>query len=169
MWDARTRQELKKWAGHEDCVMSVAFQPDGQGIASGSSDQTWKSWNLSSLQSKSPGHIVDAAVGKEVFTCSGHKVCFSLFPPVVPFEPTSFTHKSDVVSISISPDGRWVVTSSFDHTSRIWDATAGVWVCTLKGHTAGVQGADFSPAGCYLVTGSYDRQVILWRYREVDQ
>jgi WD40 repeat protein len=148
-------------------VLSVAFQPDGQGMASGSSDQTWKSWNLSSLQSKSPGHM--AAVGKEVFRCSGHTVCFSLFPPFVPYGLTSFsTHKDAVLSISFSPDGRWVVTSSYDDTSRIWDATTGVWVCTLRRHTEPVRGSDFSSAGCYLVTGGYDDQLILWRYREVD-
>jgi WD40 repeat protein len=79
------------------------------------------------------------------------------------------THKDKITSISFSPDGRWVVTSSDDYTSRIWDATTGLWVCTLKGHTAGVQEADFSPAGCYLVTGSNDSRVILWKYREMNQ
>jgi WD40 repeat protein len=68
---------LKKWAGHEHFVRSVAFQPDGQGMASGGNDCIWKSWNLSSLQSISPGHLVDDEGEKEVFTCSGHTVCFS--------------------------------------------------------------------------------------------
>ena len=32
--------------GHKDCVLSVAFSPDGTMIASGSNDDTIKLWNL---------------------------------------------------------------------------------------------------------------------------
>jgi WD40 repeat protein len=72
---------LRRWAGHEHFVRSVAFQPDGQGMASGGDDKTWKSWNLIWLQR---GHIVDDEVEKEVFTSRGHTVCFVIFPLVVP-------------------------------------------------------------------------------------
>jgi WD40 repeat protein len=121
-------------------VRSVAFRPDGRGMASGGDDYTWKSWNVGQLRSS--GQV------EHVFTEG---------------------HTDTVISISFSPDSRWIVTSSNDRTLRIWEATTGVWVCTLVGHTAGIWGADFSPAGQYLVTGGFDRRVLLWRYRGVDE
>ena len=44
--------------GHAGWVMSVAFSPDGQRLASGSGDQTVKIW--------------DSATGKELFSLKGH-------------------------------------------------------------------------------------------------
>ena len=39
--------ELKKSkeSAHSDCVLSVAFSPDGKTIVSGSADQTLKVWD----------------------------------------------------------------------------------------------------------------------------
>jgi WD40 repeat protein len=79
IWSVRTGHLLKKWAGHKHLVRSVAFQPDGKKMASGGDDKTWKSWNLGQLQSDSPRHKVDNKVEKQVFTCSGHAVCFPCF------------------------------------------------------------------------------------------
>lgn len=89
IWGARSRQLLKRWAGHESVVRSVSFQPDGKGMASVCCHYTLKSWNLSSLQPNLHGHRVEDEAKKEVFTCKGHTVCFSLFPLVVLLELTS--------------------------------------------------------------------------------
>jgi WD40 repeat protein len=47
-------------------VRSVAFRPDGRGMASGGNDRTWKSWNVSQLRSS--GQV------EHGFTCEGHTV-----------------------------------------------------------------------------------------------
>ena len=40
-----------------------------------------------------------------------------------------------VTSASFSPDGSRIVTASADETAKVWDATTGAEVLTLKGHT----------------------------------
>jgi len=53
-----TGQLLKTLSGHEHWVRSVAFSPDGQQLASGSSDETIKLWQVSTgqLLNTSSGH-----------------------------------------------------------------------------------------------------------------
>ena len=49
LWDAETGRELMTLKGHEGCLHSVAFGPDGRRIVSGSEDNTVKLWNIEML------------------------------------------------------------------------------------------------------------------------
>src|SRR5262249_45163519 len=51
-----------------------------------------------------------------------------------------------------SGDGKRVLTGSFDHTVRVWDAAAGKEVVVLRGHTGPVRSADFSRDGKHALT-----------------
>jgi WD40 repeat protein len=66
------------------------------------------------------------------------------------------------MSATFSPDGQRVVTSSNDHTARIWDAATGKLLATLEGHGDGLRSAAFSPDGQRVVTGSADHTARLW-------
>ena len=57
-------------------------------------------------------------------------------------------------SAAFSPDGRRVVTASYDKMAKIWNATTGKVVHTLKGHSGWVYSAAFSPDGRSVVTAS---------------
>jgi WD40 repeat protein len=65
-------------------------------------------------------------------------------------------------SAVFSPDGKRVVTASFDNTARIWDADSGKEIVLLKGHTDLVESAVFSPDGKRVVTASHDGTVRIW-------
>ena len=64
--------------------------------------------------------------------------------------------------VRISPDGRWIASSSADGTVRIWSAETGQHMETLVGHVAGVSAVAWSPDGATLASGSDDKAIRLW-------
>lgn len=71
-------------------------------------------------------------------------------------------HTLALASVAYSPDGKYIATSSYDRTARVWDAISGKELVTLTGHEGVVEAVAFSPDGKLLATGSYDATVKLW-------
>lgn len=78
-------------------------------------------------------------------------------------------HTMRVNTAVFSPDGKKIVTASYDHTAKIWDASSGLLLGNLDKHTAIVNMAQFSPAcpsdpagGKYIVTASADSTARIW-------
>ncbi|KAG9090935.1 hypothetical protein FS749_000190 [Ceratobasidium sp. UAMH 11750] len=66
-------------------------------------------------------------------------------------------------SISVSPDGRRIVSGSSDKTVRIWDAHTGAAVLgPLQGHSGSVWSVAFSSDGLRIASGSDDKTVRIW-------
>ena len=61
-----------------------------------------------------------------------------------------------------APDGRRVVTSSWDRTARLWDAATGAALAVLRGHSETVYCCAFSPDGKRVATGAEDRTARVW-------
>jgi WD40 repeat protein/tRNA A-37 threonylcarbamoyl transferase component Bud32 len=71
-------------------------------------------------------------------------------------------HTDRVRSAAFSPDGRRVVTASFDDSARIWDANTGQQIILLSGHTDHLTSASFSSDNRLVVTASVDRTARVW-------
>lgn len=100
-----------------------------------------------------------------------HLRCFTLFvlqcAAAVPLfgqgAPTPLVgHTEPVYAAAWSPDGKWIVTASFDNTLRLWDAKTGKSVRTLEGHTRIVLAVAFSDDGTQIASGSDDNIIKLW-------
>ncbi|MBO5956263.1 MAG: TIR domain-containing protein, partial [Bacteroidales bacterium] len=72
-----------------------------------------------------------------------------------------FKHQNDINSAVFSSDGRFVVTASSDHTSKLWSVESGECIVTMN-HNDDVNSAVFSPDGRYVVTASGDKTSKLW-------
>ena len=47
-------------------------------------------------------------------------------------------HQQPVVHAQFSPDGKYIVSGSFDKSLRIWDGHTGKFIVVLRGHFAQV-------------------------------
>ena len=71
-------------------------------------------------------------------------------------------HSGYVLSVVVSPDGKYLASGSWNKTVIIWDANSGEKLKTLEGHSSSVSSVSWSPDGKYLASGSYDETVIIW-------
>jgi WD40 repeat protein len=71
-------------------------------------------------------------------------------------------HTEAVDSVAFSPDGKQVLTGSWDKTARLWDADTGKEIRVFKGHADMVVSVAFSPDGKQVLTGSDDKTGRLW-------
>ena len=71
-------------------------------------------------------------------------------------------HADAIYSLALAPDGKLLVTGSYDQKIKIWNAGDGQEVRTLSGHNGAVFDLAFRPDGKLLASASADRTVKLW-------
>ncbi|WP_263354546.1 WD40 domain-containing protein [Acidicapsa acidisoli] len=169
LWDVANGREVRTLSGHSDSVTSVVFSPDGRLLASGSADMTVKVW--------------DVTTGRELRSIGGH----TDIPRVLSFSPDGRSLASDAyleseLTISdvatgqtvrklelndhhqavLSPDWRWLATTTYTPSITIWNFSSGERVKSLEGHEEIVSAMAFSADGRWLATGSADQVAKVW-------
>ncbi len=166
-------KDLLTLRGHNTSVRSVVWSPDGQRIASSSSDSTVKVWDATSgkEQLTLTGHTGRVVVawspdGKFIATGSGDKAV-RLWDATTGEELSVLRgHTGGVSSIAWSPDGSRIASGSDgDKTIKVWDAATGRELLTLRGHISQLRSISWSPDGKHLATGTDNGWVKIWEVR----
>ena len=78
--------------------------------------------------------------------------------PVKSFEG----HSHIVQDVSLSYDGQYALTASWDHSVRLWNVATGMCEKTLSGHSKDVLSVCFSPDNRLIMSCGRDRTIKLW-------
>lgn len=146
--------------GHSGKVTSVAFSPDSQLLASGSSDTTIIVWdaNSGSFLHVLSGH--DKAVNSVVFSPNGQQLTSASYDNTVKIWDieshaclrTLSGYDCALNSIALSPDGQLLALAS--EMVGVWDANLKTCLQTFEGHDYSVYPISFSPNGKLLASSS---------------
>jgi cytochrome c len=158
-------QELR---GHGGPVRALAISADGAGAISGSFDTSAIRWSLARNAAVQVLRFHDGAVNAVAILNDGRLATASedgrvalwragQEKPAALFEG----HKSPVVALAISPDGKTLASASWDWTVRLWPLAGGE-PRVLEGHQQSVNGVAFMPDGQALVSAGYDATVRIW-------
>jgi small GTP-binding protein len=163
---------LRSLEGHEKLVSSLAFDPQGETLASGSGDNTVKLWEVSSgqLLRTLKGH--SGTVSRVTFDPSGRTVASASADRTVKrwmvssgdLLDTLEGHQSSIRALAFDPENRSLATGGDDNTVKLWDARNGKLLLTLVSNSSHVYGVAFHPQGETLATvGSGGMN--LWKVR----
>ncbi|NEN92375.1 MAG: hypothetical protein F6K48_27135, partial [Okeania sp. SIO3H1] len=179
----RIYRERNRLTKHEDDVSAVVFSPDGETIATASSDNSTslrdktvvKLWGRDGqLLQTLTGHqgyvsaIAFSPDGKIIATASldnstslRDKTVVKLWGRDGQLLQTLTGHQGYVSAIAFSPDGEIIATASLDKTVKLWGRD-GQLLQTLTEHQGGISAIAFSPDGEIIATASLDKTVKLW-------
>ena len=129
LWDATTGFPLRPSLAHSGAVRAVAFSPDGKAILTGSEDRTARLWHAASGRTIGRPFPSDQTVafhpdGKTILTAVDRT---AQLRDVTTGRPVGqpLAHRGRITAAAFRPDGKAVVTSTYDGMIRIWDLATG--------------------------------------------
>ena len=159
--------------GHQDTVNSVAFDPQGVTLASGSDDNTVKLWDTRSgtLLRTLEGHkntvysVAFDPQGGVLVSGSGDSTVNLWDGRSGKLLRTLEGHQEWITSVEFDPQGVTLASGSDDGTVKLWDVRSGTLLRTFEGRQKTVFSVAFHPQGVMLASGSADGTVKLWDVR----
>ena len=155
-WDVASGRPLPVLK-HGHAVLSVAYRPDGQELASAGLDGTVKLWNLEAgtvrrTLSRGMALAVSYSPDGTLLASAGQSLC--LWHPASGKEVRVLEgHSGFVSTVAFSPDGRLLASGGYDRTVRVWEVRSGKLLHTFVGHQHPISGVAFSPDGHTLASG----------------
>lgn len=176
LWVVQTGEVYSTLRGHTDQVRACAYAPNGDYLVSAGYDTNLKVWDSLGDQispasfkptetmyacayprlkhNKQDQQVVAIAEGSDLklWNVQTGKKLFTLT-----------THKKTIRDCVYSPDNRYIVTASWDHTLQMLDTRTGNCVRSLVGHQDMVESCTYSPNGHYILSSSADQSIKIWQ------
>ncbi|MFN6487828.1 WD40 repeat domain-containing protein [Nostoc sp. DedQUE02] len=165
-----TPTEANSLRGHEQEVNCLAFSPDGNFIASGSSDSTICLWNIIGNPTAQflLGH--EQEVNCLAFSPDGKFIVSGSIDGILclwDLQGNLITqqwqgHEEGVIAIAFSSNSDSIVSVGFDGTVCLWDLQGNAITQPWRGHKEGVISVAFSANGDSIISVGFDGTVCLW-------
>jgi WD40 repeat protein len=170
LFELPSGKELKTIKAHEAAVYDAEFSPDGNTLATCSTDKLAKLWDLTpempTEKARLEGHtdaVWAVAFSKDGLLASvGADRKIKLWNAEGKEEATLEGHKDWITDVAFSPDGSALATSSHDRTARLWDAKEKKELSSLGPHASTCWCVAFSPDKSQLAVGTHNAGVRLW-------
>lgn len=178
LWNPRTGTLSRTLSEHSQ-VWSLAFNPDGQILASGSQDGTLNLWNwrtgelIRTLRHSDP--VIDVVFSPDGQTLSsgldlGSNIRLwnwrSGEPIRIPDDPNTKKIRFDpfkIEPVALSPDGQTFVAKSGSGSAiRLWNQRTGKLIRTFQADST-VYSVAISRDGQTLAVGIHDKAIKLWK------
>ncbi|RIK28913.1 MAG: hypothetical protein DCC56_14645 [Anaerolineae bacterium] len=179
LWSTFIGVQIAEFRGHKGAVYSAEFSPDGKYLLTSSEDKTARVWEASRAIGNfyfhgnwlndvdfSPDNKIFVTAGRDnkaiIWNIADHNLSVFTEGPYNLEKylkitsqnlATELLHEDSVNSISFSPNGKFLVTSSGTE-AIIWDVKTGNTIRKLIGHTEAINSAKYSPNGELLLTSS---------------
>jgi len=161
----------KEIAEHKGFVLSLAYCPKTNMVASAGWDQRIILWDANGMTKKLeiPAHtdritaLSFSPDGSRLVSGSEDKtIC--VWDVMTGGEIFKITDHTDAVTTVVySKDGNSIASGGWDKLVMLHSATDGKLINTYKGHRSSINSVDFSYAGDMLVSGSDDNSIAIWR------
>jgi WD40 repeat protein len=186
LWDVASGKLQRTLRGHAHRVNAVAFTPDGRTLASAGGP--WARFGHAVPAGECQVKLWDTATWSEThslrehgrysslaFAPDGRRLAWGVADAVRLYDVTTgrpegvaFTHDGGVTSVASTPDGREVISGSYDRTVAVVPVPGPTPRLRLPGYWEAVKAVAVSPDGTRIAGGSGDLRFFDGRRRAGD-
>ncbi|KAK9474914.1 WD40-repeat-containing domain protein [Dipodascopsis tothii] len=143
LFDVASSALLETIEAHDGALWSLQVTPDGKGLVTASADKTVKFWTFKVVQ--------EAVLGTD-----------RSVPRMRLKHTRTLELSDDVLSVRVSPDGKYVAASLLDNTIKVFFADTLKFFLNLYGHKLPVLAMDISHDSKLLISSSADKNIKIW-------
>ena len=165
VWKSGSGESFKVIPADLETVESVAFSPDGKHLVSSGAINPIQIWDAQT------GNLINSfgSACAVAYNFDGSMIVGGGISDVVVWNASTGEllrrltgHTARVDSVAFTPNGKRVISASWDGTMKVWDVSSGKLIKTLQGHNGSVKSVAIAEGGRYFASGSEDKTVKVW-------